>query len=197
MLSLPDGDFDAYIFDCDGTLADSMPLYHRAWQAALRSQGATFDFGWEIFVRRAGMSTARTVEALNLEFGSALDASLVEERQHAEYLLLVEGVQPIPEVVEVARRARGRLPMSVASGGTRPLVEKTLGLIGVRDLFAHVLVAGDVQSGKPEPDIFLLAAERMGVEPSRCLVFEDGELGIVAAGRAGMRCVKVELGSRR
>jgi HAD superfamily hydrolase (TIGR01509 family) len=196
VLTLPSGDFGGFIFDCDGTLADSMPLYHRAWRAALSAGGATFDFSWELFTSRAGMSTLLTVNGLNHQFGTALDAASVEQRQHAEYLALIEGVKPILPVVALARAHLGKLPMSVASGGTRPLVERTLDLIGVRQLFSHVLVASDVARGKPEPDLFLLAAERMGVPPERCLVFEDGEPGIVAAGRAGMHVVRVELGSR-
>jgi len=193
---LPAGEFSAFIFDCDGTLADSMPLYHRAWQRALAAHGATFEFTWELFMSRAGMSTVLTVEGLNAEFGTSLEAKSVELRQHAEYLALIETVQPIPSVVDVARRYFGRLPMSVASGGSRPLVERTLELIGVNGLFPVVVVAADVTRGKPAPDIFLLAAERMGVPPAACLVFEDGEPGLLAARRAGMKSVLVDRGSR-
>jgi beta-phosphoglucomutase-like phosphatase (HAD superfamily) len=195
-LELPPGEFAALVFDCDGTLADSMPLYHRAWQRALRAHGASFEFSWELFMSRAGMSTALTIEGLNLEFGTALEAESVERRQHAEYLTLIDEVQPIASVVEVARRHFGRIPMSVASGGARPLVERTLELIGVKELFPVVVVAADVPRGKPEPDIFLLAAKRMGVAPEACLVFEDGEPGLVAARRAGMKTVFVDRGSR-
>jgi HAD superfamily hydrolase (TIGR01509 family) len=196
VLRLPEGDFAAFIFDCDGTLADSMPLYHRAWQTALRAGGAEFEFTWDIFTSRAGMSTALTVDALNLQFGTMLEASSVELRQQAEYLALIETVKPIGPVVDIVHAYSGKLPMSVASGGTRPLVERTLELIGVRQRFPHVLVAADVKRGKPEPDLFLLAAERMGVAPERCLVFEDGAPGILAAHRAGMQVVHVDLGSR-
>lgn len=195
-IELPPGDFDAFIFDCDGTLADSMPLYHRAWQRALTAHGATFEFTWELFMSRAGMTTALTVEGLNATFGTALDAKTVEQLQHAEFLGLIETVRPIDAVVEIARTYAGKLPMSVASGGTRPLVERTLELIGVRDLFPVVVVAADVKHGKPAPDIFLLAAERMGVLPERCLVFEDGAPGLLAAERAGMKSVLIDHGSR-
>jgi HAD superfamily hydrolase (TIGR01549 family) len=196
LLALPPGDFAAFIFDCDGTLADSMPLYHRAWRAALAAHGATFDFHWELFMSRAGVSTLLTVEGLNREFGTSLDAASIQARQHAEYVQIIDQVRPIEAVVDVARRYAGVIPMSVASGGTRELVERTLELIGVRALFSHVLVAGDVPRGKPDPDIFLLAAERMGVAPERCLVFEDGEPGLVAAKRAGMHTLFIDHGSR-
>jgi beta-phosphoglucomutase-like phosphatase (HAD superfamily) len=193
---LPPGDFGGFIFDCDGTLADSMPLYHRAWQRALSDHGATFEFTWELFMSRAGMSTALTVEGLNATFGTTLEAEAVEAVHRREYLGLIDTVRPIDAIVAIAHAYFGKLPMSVASGGTRPLVERTLELIGVRELFPVVVVAADVPRGKPEPDIFLLAAKRMGVAPERCLVFEDGAPGILAAERAGMQAVLVDRGSR-
>jgi HAD superfamily hydrolase (TIGR01509 family) len=195
VISLPPGDFGALIFDCDGTLADSMPLYHRAWRSALAANGATFDFTWEIFMSRAGVSTLGTVTALNQEYGTLLDAALVEQHQYAEYRRLVDQVKPFPEIVAIARDHVGKLPMAVASGGTRDLVERTLELIGVRDLFEAVVVAADVPRGKPHPDIFLHAAKLLGVAPERCLVFEDGRPGIIAAEAAGMRSVFVERSS--
>ena len=195
-LVLPPGDFGAFIFDCDGTLADSMPLYHRAWRAALDESGAQFDFSWDLFMSRAGVSTKLTVAGLNEQFGTSLDPERVELRHHSEYERLVAGVKPIEAVVAVAREFAGKIPMSVASGGSRPLVERTLELIGVRSLFEHVIVAADVSHGKPAPDMFLLAAERMGVGPERCLVFEDGAPGLLAAERAGMQAVFVDRGSR-
>lgn len=192
VVEIPSGDFAALIFDCDGTLADSMPLYHRAWRAALAANGATFDFTWEIFMSRAGVTTEGTVLALNEEYGTALDAVLVEELQFAEYTRLIEGVKPFPEVVAIARAHHGKLPMAVASGGARHLVERTLELIGVRELFDAIVVSADVPRGKPHPDIFLRAAELLGVPPERCLVFEDGQPGILAAERAGMQSVLVK-----
>ena len=192
MLELPPGDFGALIFDCDGTLADSMPLYHRAWRAALAANGATFDFTWDIFMSRAGVSTEGTVTELNHQFGTMLDAGRIEEPQYAEYARRIEGVEPFPEVVAVAEAHYGKLPMAVASGGARHLVERTLALIGVRHLFEAVVVAADVPRGKPHPDIFLHAAKLLGVPPARCLVFEDGRPGIVAAEAAGMQSVFVK-----
>ena len=131
MIELPPGDFAALIFDCDGTLADSMPLYHRAWRSALAATGATFDFTWELFMSRAGVTTEGTVMALNEQFGTSLDAERIRELQYAEYTLLMEEVKGFPEVVAVARAHYGKIPMAVASGGARHLVERTLDLIGV------------------------------------------------------------------
>ena len=169
-----------------------MPLHQRAWLQALRKYGATFDFGWELFMSRAGKTIELTVSELNAEFGVALDPKLVAAAQRAEYDVLALGVKPISEVVAYAReRARAGCPVSVASGGDAVTVQRTLRTIGVADLFPVVVTAEEVAYGKPAPDLFLLAAQRMGVVPEECLVFEDSLLGITAAERAGMGAVLV------
>ena len=192
LFSLPTRSYSAFIFDCDGTLADSMPLHQQAWISALRRYGATLDFGWELFMSRAGKTVELTVAELNAEFGLTLDPALVAAAQRAEFDALAVGVKPLDEVVAYAReRARAGCPVSVASGGDAPTVRRTLRTIGVTDLFPIVVTAEEVAHGKPAPDLFLLAAERMGVAPADCLVFEDSLLGITAAERAGMGAVLV------
>jgi len=192
LFSLPAHEYSAFIFDCDGTLADSMPLHQKAWIAALRKYGANIDFSWELFMSRAGKTIELTVAELNAEFGLSLDPSLVAAAQRAEFDALAVGIQPLDEVVAFAReRARAGCPVAVASGGDAPTVQRTLRTIGVSDLFPIVVTAEEVAHGKPAPDLFLLAAERMGVPPADCLVFEDSLLGITAAQRAGMGAVLV------
>ncbi len=192
LFTLPTREYAAYIFDCDGTLADSMPLHQRAWIHALRKYGATFEFGWELFMSRAGKTIELTVSELNSEFGTALDPALVAAAQRAEYDALALGVQPIDEVCAFAReRAAAGCPISVASGGDAVTVHRTLRAIGVAELFPVVVTAEEVQRGKPAPDLFLLAAQRMGVRAADCLVFEDSLLGITAAEAAGMGSVLV------
>jgi HAD superfamily hydrolase (TIGR01509 family) len=184
-------DFGGYIFDCDGTLADSMLVHHQAWLAALRLHGATFDFDWELFTSRAGMSLPNTVEALNQQFAMSMDPEAVTAAQRAEYERFLPTVRPIAPVVELALRVSRSAPVSVASGGERNIVLRTLELIGLGDTFSVVVTPEEVRHGKPAPDMFLLAAERMGVPPAECVVFEDSPLGMEAASRAGMTCVLV------
>jgi beta-phosphoglucomutase-like phosphatase (HAD superfamily) len=196
LFSLPTRAYSAFIFDCDGTLADSMPLHQRAWIRAFEQHGATLDFTWERFMSRAGKTLELTVTELNAEFGMNLDPALVAQAQRAEYDALALGVQPILEVVQFAReQARAGRPVSVASGGDARTVRQTLSTIGALDLFSVIVTAEDVVHGKPAPDLFLLAAERMGVAPEACLVFEDSLLGITAAERAGMGAVLVSRAS--
>jgi len=184
-------EYGGYIFDCDGTLADSMVVHHKAWLSALASHGAHFDFTWELFTSRAGMSLPNTVRELNAQFGLSMDPDGVTASQRDEYERFLHTVQPILEVVELARRVSQIRPVSVASGGERRVVLRTLELIGLGDTFPVVVTAEDVRHGKPAPDMFLLAAERMGVSPADCVVFEDAVLGLEAAKRAGMASVLV------
>jgi beta-phosphoglucomutase-like phosphatase (HAD superfamily) len=192
LFTLPARNYSGFIFDCDGTLADTMPLHQRAWLHALHKHGAQFEFGWDLFMSRAGKTVELTVSELNEQFGLKLDPALVAADQRAHFDTLAPGVLALHAVVAFAReRARAGYPVSVASGGDRATVCRTLSTIGVSDLFSVVVTAEDVAHGKPAPDLFLLAAQRMGVEPADCLVFEDSLLGIEAANRAGMGSVLV------
>ena len=184
-------EYGGYIFDCDGTLADSMVVHHQAWRAALSAHGATFEFDWTLFMSRAGMSLVKTVEGLNQQFALSMDPEAVAAAQRAMYERLFPTVQPMVPVVELALRVARKAPVSVASGTERQLVRKTLELIGLGSTFPVVVTAEDVTRGKPAPDMFLLAAERMGVPASECVVFEDSALGIEAAECAGMASVLV------
>jgi len=178
--------YGGYIFDCDGTLADTMPLHHSAWKQALAAAGAGFDFTWDIFVSRAGMSLERTVAELSEQFSTPLDATLVAAQHRAIYEALEVDVQAVPGVLEFAREVSAFAPVAVASGSIRAHVQRSLQAIGAGDLFPIIITPEDVTRGKPDPEMFLLAAERMGVAPSECLVLEDGALGIEGAKRAGM-----------
>jgi HAD superfamily hydrolase (TIGR01509 family) len=190
--TLPTTDYRGVIFDCDGTLADTMPLQHEAWLVALREAGARFEFTWDIFMSRAGMSTVQTVVELNQQFSHTLDPHAVARRKEEYYVSQQDRVRPVAEVVAFARSIKDEKPISVASGSDYTDVVRTLSIIGVADLFEIIITPRDVSRGKPDPEMFLLAASRMGVEPQHCLVFEDAELGLIAARRAGMQPVFVQ-----
>lgn len=187
----PDREYAGFIFDCDGTLADSMPLHFEAWRTAFSAHAAPFEFSWELFMPRAGKTLEVTVEELNVEFRSALDPHAVARVQRETYRHLLPSVGPVRPVVEFLRSIAGRYPVSIASGGDLETVRTTLRSLGIIELFDVIVTAADVAHGKPAPDMFLLAASCMGVEPERCVVFEDSLLGIEAAERAGMGSVLV------
>ncbi len=194
-LNLPDREFGAYIFDCDGTLVDSMPLHFRAWTASFIHNEAPWDWTEDEFYKNAGVPDRVTVADLNLRYGAEIDADLVHEFKAQWYGKHLHELGPVQAVAEFARELhrKGKI-ISVASGSDLSLVIPSLKQIDL-DIFEIVITPAQVERGKPFPDMFLLAAEKMGVAPQDCLVFEDGQAGIDAADAAGMASVFVD--SRR
>lgn len=179
----------ALIFDCDGTLADTMPAHYRAWTATL----ARYDipFPEERFYQLGGVPSERIAVLLAAELGVVIDPAAVARAKEAAFLEHLPAVRPVRAVVKIARQHVGVVPMAVASGGYRPVIERVLRQLGVRDWFAAVVTAEDTVRHKPEPDVFLEAARRLGVPAAGCVVYEDTDLGLEAARRAGMRGVDV------
>lgn len=190
-LDLPDRDFSAFIYDCDGTLVDSMPVHYRAWTMALERHHAPWPFTEDFFYSQAGISEPVTVRRLNEQHGTNVDAEGVARLKTEIFFELLVDLQPVPEVRDHALAHRGRVPMAVVSGSEAPLVRECLRRTGMLDWFDTIVTPVDVKNGKPAPDMFLLAAERMGVPPGECLVFEDGQSGIDGARAAGMSTVFV------
>ena len=188
-LELPPGDFSAYIFDCDGTLADTMPTHYRAWQTALGAHAANFSEA--MFYELGGVPTSRIVEIMNERHGLALPVEATVEHKESIFLKLSPEIAAIEPVVAIAKSYAGKKPMAVASGGHRRIVLNTLRALGIADLFDAIVTSEDYQRGKPAPDPFLEAALRLGVAPAQCLVFEDTATGIAAAKAAGMQWVLV------
>ena len=173
------------IFDCDGTLADTMPAHHRAWVAMLQPHGIAFPE--DRFYAMGGMPTAQIIRVLAQGAGVAVhDVDAMVHEKERLFLQMLDAVQPIAPVVAIANAYRGALPMAVASGGYRDVVGRTLDQLRIRSWFQAMVTAEDTQRHKPEPDVFLEAARRLSVPPAACAVFEDTELGLEAARRAGM-----------
>lgn len=184
-------DAAALIFDCDGTLADSMPAHYRAWCKTLDRYGIGFPH--ERFTALAGVPTRRIVEILGDEQGVDVDAARVARERDEAFYALAHQVRPIEPVLDVVRAHRGRLPMAVATGGVRRQALTVLRALDVLDWFDIIVSAEDVAHPKPAPDTFLRAAERLDVPPTRCVAYEDGEVGLTAARAAGMTVVDVRL----
>ena len=187
MLEIPDYPFRAFIFDCDGTLVDSMPLHYQAWLASLQQHSAPFDFTEELFYAKAGVREQDVVIELNALHGTQVDPDSVAHVKAQMFLEIISQVSEIKPVADYARSLVGRFPLAVASGSEEPIVRGCLAANGLLDLFPVIVTPAYVKRGKPAPDMFLLAAEKMGVEPKDCLVLEDGQAGIVAAEAAGMQ----------
>jgi beta-phosphoglucomutase-like phosphatase (HAD superfamily) len=177
------------VFDCDGTLADTMPLHWRAWQVIARRHNLLFPE--DRFYSLGGVPSRDILKMLGEEQRIALDHLAVAREKEAEYQPLIAQVEPINTVVGVAREYYGRIPLAVASGGTHHIIEEVLKHLGIRHLFAAVVTSEDVVNQKPAPDIFLEAARRIGVPPEFCRAYEDTDLGMQAIRAAGMEAVDV------
>jgi beta-phosphoglucomutase family hydrolase len=177
------------IFDCDGTVVDTMPVHYMAWCKALEEVG--IHMPEKTFYAFAGMTSVAMIQQLSREQGVTCDAEAVAHEKERLYVASVAQCEPIHSVVEIARRERGRRKLAVASGGWKRVVKESLTVIGVEEWFDAIVGGDDVQHGKPAPDVFLLAAQRIGLRPDECVVYEDGELGFVAAKAAGMAVIDV------
>ena len=190
-IAFPIDGYDAVIFDCDGTLVDSMPAHFEAWCEALAIHGAGGVFKEDVFIAMGGRPTRDIVVELNSEYDLKLDPEAVALAKREAFLKRMGAVRLIKEVAEFAESLRGKVPMAIATGGSRMVIEKTLQAVGCSDWFDEVVTADDVKEGKPAPDIFLMAAKLLGVSPMRCLVLEDAPAGILAAQRAGMQVIAI------
>src|SRR6478672_4088323 len=177
------------IFDCDGTLADTMPLHWQAWQVITARH--RLHLPEDRFYALGGVPSRDILRMLSEEQGVPIDHLAVAREKEAEYLPLIAQVEPINMVVGVARANFGKIPLAVASGGTRSIIEQVLEHLGIRHLFKAIVTSEDVKNQKPAPDIFLEAARRIGVAPQFCRAYEDTDLGMQAIRAAGMEAVDV------
>jgi beta-phosphoglucomutase family hydrolase len=177
------------VFDCDGTLADTMPLHWRAWQVIAAKY--KLHFPQDRFYALGGVPSRDILKMLAEEQGVTLDHIKAAHEKENEYLPMLPRVEPIHAVVEIALANYGKIPMAVASGGTEPVINMVLEHLKIRHLFGAVVTSEMVKNQKPAPDIFLEAARRIGVDPKFCRAFEDTDLGLQAIRSAGMDAVDV------
>lgn len=184
-LQLPGGEFRAYLFDCDGTIADSMPLHYLAWRNALGTWGC--EFSEERFYAWGGLSVTDIVNLLNEKYSLKMPVKAVLRRKEECYFESLPHLKAVPEVLEHIHSGYGRIPLAVVSGSKRDSVTASLTSLGLLERFEVLVCAEDYTRGKPHPEPFLLAATKLGVPPDACLVFEDTDMGIQAAQSAAWR----------
>ena len=174
----------ALIFEMDGTIADSMPVHFKAWKQTAAENG--FEYTRECFLETAGMPTFKIVPIINNRLGLDLDPEKFSGRKEEIFLENISDVKLILPIADIIIKYHGLLPMAIGTGGKKRITLLMLDILGMKKYFDIIVAAEDVQNHKPHPDTFLRCAELMGVEPEFCQVFEDGEMGLSAAGKAGM-----------
>ena len=182
-------DYTAILFDCDGTLADTMPAHYRAWLHVTNHHGIRFDEDY--FYALGGRPTRDILATLASEASIEIDLDQASEMKEQAFLEQVAHVKAIDPVIAAVRRAHGHVPVAVVTGGYHDVCEKILCQIGVREYFDVIVASEDTSRHKPDPDPFLEAARRLGVQPEGCLVWEDSDLGVESARRAGMQWIDV------
>ncbi|ALR77815.1 fructose-1-phosphate/6-phosphogluconate phosphatase [[Enterobacter] lignolyticus] len=179
------------IFDMDGTILDTEPTHRQAWREVLGRYDMRFDE--QAMVALNGAPTWRIAQAIIEQHHASLDPyALAREKTDAVKTMLLDTVRPLP-LIDVVKAWHGRCPMAVGTGSESAIAEALLTHLGLRHYFSAVVAADHVKNHKPAPDTFLLCASQMGVEPGRCVVFEDADFGLQAAKSAGMDAVDVRL----
>lgn len=181
--------YSAIIFDCDGTLVDSMPAHYEAWTRTLNRHGMELDE--DEFYALGGWPTYHVAKHVIDRVGSNVDPAVITREKESDFEKYLHLVQPIEATIQVARENFGKVPMAVATGAMRYICEQLLSNAGIRSLFQAVVTCDDVPRHKPEPDIYLEAARLIEVQPVECLVFEDTNPGVAAGHAAGMRVIDV------
>jgi HAD superfamily hydrolase (TIGR01509 family) len=185
------GDYDAFLYDCDGTLADTMPWHKKAYVTVAADAGVHID--GNIIDELAGLPVINVIQEINKRYQSNFDpVAFADEKEALFFDQYIDAIQPIDFVAAHMRAHHGSIKMAVVSGGVRSSVQKTLQVVGLDTLTNVLVCAGETERGKPYPDPFLKAAELLGVAPQRCLVFEDGASGVQAAIAAGMQWIRVD-----
>ncbi len=187
-LSLAPGT-EALVFDCDGTLADTFAAHFRCFRDVMRDLDYAFEA--DFYAARLGLSRTLLLKAIAETHGVALDDAEIARRTVAAFPGYVGAVTPIAVTCDLARAHHGRLKMAVASAGTGTIVRSILDTIGMSPLFDAVVTIEDVARGKPHPDIYLAAADRLKVPPARAQAFEDSDEGLEAARTAGMHVTDI------
>jgi len=180
---------EGLIFDCDGTIVDTMPIHYAAWSSTTAKHGLVFPE--DRFYALGGVSPFEVLRMLSEEQGIEIDSETVTFQKEARYMELIGDAAEIPEVMKIVRESHGKIPMAIASGGTHETVEGILKHCGIQHYFNAIVTSQDVVNSKPAPDTFLEAAKRINVAPEKCRAYEDADMGIKAILAAGMEPVDV------
>ena len=174
----------ALIFDLDGTLSDSLPVHIASWHVVCGKLNCTFDE--RILVEMTGMPTLSFAQRIKKKNHLLIDAEEIVIMKQQEFWRNINQIKPHDTVINLMKSAHGKIPMAVGTGASRQSALLQMIELDIDHFFEFIVTADDVDHHKPEPDTFLKCAQLLKVEPQYCQVFEDGELGMLAARKAGM-----------
>lgn len=185
------GDYQAFLYDCDGTLADNMQAHKDSYVTTAGEFGFTLDPA--LIDELAGWPTVAVVAEMSRRYQVAIDEVAFTLRKGQIFFeKYIEHTQPVGFVVEHLKQHAGKVKIGVVSGGRRHTVERTLNVLGIMPLVDTIVCAGETPQGKPFPDPFLKAAQDLGADPAKCMVFEDGVPGVQSAIAAGMQAIRID-----
>lgn len=180
------------IFDMDGVIINSEPVHYEAYRQVLEELGCEEEYTYEIYQKTVGSTQYRVVEEIINRFGLTLSVEEIQDRglKKQSEIFKTEGYPPVPGAVELIRKLHNAgLKLAVASSSVEALIEESIRGIGVTEYFDRMVSADTLDKPKPEPDVFLLAAQELGLSPDECIIIEDSENGVLAAKAAGIPCV--------
>jgi len=188
---MPEIKAKAVIWDMDGVIADTGPYHLSAWQEVFRKRGIKFTE--EDFKRNFGQKNDTIIRAaLGEEISQSEIDSVAKEKEETFRSLAGQKIKPFPGAVELLQSLmKHGFKMAIASSTPIENIRLITGSFGIDNCFQSIVTGQDVTEGKPSPQSFLLAAQRLGVEPKNCIVIEDAVAGVAAAKRAGMRCLAI------
>jgi len=184
------GDYQAFLYDCDGTLADNMGAHKLSYKSVASRYGV--DLNTDIIDELAGWPTVLVVKAISEKYGVELPETFASEKSTEFFNEFIDNTKPVEFVAQHLINHAGKIKIGVVSGGSRKTVTKTLTVLGLLPYVEVLVCAGETLQGKPFPDPFLEAARLLNVDPAKCMVFEDGDPGVQAAIAAGMDWVRVD-----
>jgi HAD superfamily hydrolase (TIGR01509 family) len=191
LCALTSGDFEAFLYDCDGTLADNMKAHTASYVEVAKTFGIELDGA--IIDELAGWPTVQVCEEIGRRYNIDFDPThFATQKSQLFYDKYIGETKPIGFVLQHLIDHAGKVRIGVVSGGRRATVTRTLTVLGVISLVEVMVCAGETPNGKPFPDPFLKAAEELGVDPAKCMVFEDGGAGVQSAIAAGMKWVRID-----
>lgn len=188
--NMTEGNYEAFLYDCDGTLADNMMAHKLAYKEVAENYGIDLDLN--LIDETAGWPTVLVAQEISRRYNVPLPDTFASEKSAVFINKHIQRTLPIVFVYEHLKKNVGKKKIGVVSGGSRSTVSITLSILGLTDLIDVLVCAGETPNGKPYPDPFLKAAHELGIAPQKCVVFEDGEPGTKAAEAAGMKWIRID-----